>query len=276
MAQLSMNEMTTYRWSFEEDIAHYRAAGIEAIGVWRPKIVDYGEDKGVDLLAESGLEVSNLLWAGGFTGCDGRTQRDSIDDGHDAIRLAAELKAPCLVVYTGGRAGHTHNHARRLLKDALRELLPAAAEQRVTLAIEPMHEACAADCTFLTSIDDALMLIEACESPWLKLVFDTYHFGFDKGIVERLSRLAGQIAIVHLGDGKSPPEAEQNRTRLGDGRIPLKEIIASLSSAGYDGYYDVELLGEEIESADYRQLLEQSKQAFAQLASCSASSSAVL
>ena len=60
---LSMNEMTTYRWSFEEDVARYRAAGIGAIGVWRQKLSDFGEDKGVELLAESGLKVSNPPWA---------------------------------------------------------------------------------------------------------------------------------------------------------------------------------------------------------------------
>src|SRR5690349_19331128 len=38
MARLSMNELTTYRWSFEEDLRHYAAAGYEGIGVWREKI----------------------------------------------------------------------------------------------------------------------------------------------------------------------------------------------------------------------------------------------
>src|SRR5580692_4296145 len=128
MARLSMNEMTTYRWSFEEDVARYAAADIGAIGVWRQKLSDFGEDKGVELLAESGLEVSNLLWAGGFTGSDGRSVRDSIDDAAEAIRLAAELRAACLVVYSGSRHGHTHNHARRLVTDALAELLPLATE----------------------------------------------------------------------------------------------------------------------------------------------------
>ena len=33
----------------------------------------------------------------------------------------------CLVVYTGSRAGHTYNHARRLVKDALIELAAKAA-----------------------------------------------------------------------------------------------------------------------------------------------------
>ena len=123
MARLSMNEMTTYRWSFDNDVAEYRAAGIPAIGVWRQKLSDYGEEKGIELLAETGLPVSNLLWAGGFTGSCGHSFRESVDDAAEAIRLAAALKAGCLVVYSGGRAGHTHNHARRLLIEAMRELV---------------------------------------------------------------------------------------------------------------------------------------------------------
>ena len=268
MAQLSMNEMTTYRWSFEEDVAHYAAAGIRGIGVWRQKLADFGEDKGIELLADSGLEVSNLLWAGGFTASDGRNLQESIHDGLEAIRLAADLRAGCLVVYSGPRAGHTHNHARRLVKEALGKLLQAAAEQQVTLAIEPMHMGCAAEWTFLTTIEDALSLIDGFRSPWLKLAFDTYHFGGQPGILEQLRALAERIAVVHLGDCKSPPRLEQNRARLGDGTIPLKEIFATLSSAGYDGYYDVELMGEEIEISDYGDLIEQSKNAFAQLADC--------
>ncbi|HVC96715.1 MAG TPA: sugar phosphate isomerase/epimerase family protein [Pirellulales bacterium] len=270
MARLSMNEMTTFRWSFDEDVSHYVAAGISAIGVWRPKVSDFGEDKSIELLAESGLEVSNLLWAGGFTGSDGRNVRDSIEDGAEAIRLAAELRAACLVIYSGSRHGHTHNHARRLLTDALAELLPLAVEREVTLAIEPMNRGCAAEWTFLTSLDDAMALIDHFDSPRMQLAFDTYHLGGDPDLVERLGEAAQRIAVVHLGDGKSPPDHEQNRTRLGDGVIPLKEIVAALSSAGYDGFYDVELMGEDIESSDYVDLLEHSKQVFAQLLGCPA------
>ena len=270
MARLSMNEMTTYRWPFEKDVAEYAAAGIGAIGVWRQKLSDFGEEKGIELLAESGLKVSNLLWAGGFTGSDGRSQRESIDDGLDAVRLAHEMDADCLVVYSGGRAGHTHNHLRRLVKEAMRELAPLADDLNVTLAIEPMHLRCAAEWTFLTSIDAALELIDGLSMPRLKLAFDTYHFGQDDGVIKRLQTLAHRIAIVHLGDGKCPPEHEQNRTPLGAGIIALKEIVSALAAAGYDGYYDVELMGEEIETADYRDLLAQSKQAFAQLLGCPA------
>lgn len=266
MAHFSVNEMTTYRWSFEEDVSHYRAANIEAIGVWRQKLSDYGEEKGVELLAESGLAVSNLLWAGGFTGSDGRSYQESLKDAADAIRLAAQLKAGALVVYTGGRNGHTQNHARRLFQTALQALLPLAAELQVVLAIEPMHPGCAGEWTFLTSLDETQSLLAAADSPWVKLALDTYQFGHEPGLLDQLAALAGQIGIVHLGDSSSPPDREQNRQRLGAGKVPLRKIIAALRAGGYDGYYDVELMGEEIEASNYHDLLVCSKQTFDSLA----------
>lgn len=265
MARLSMNEMTTFRWSFEQDVANYAAAGIPALGVWRQKLSDCGEEKGIELLAHSGLKVSNLLWAGGFTGSDGRSFRESIDDAAEAIRLAAQMQADCLVVYSGARAGHTHSHARRLLKDALRELTPLAADFDLNLAIEPMHSGCACEWTFLTSLDDALALLDAVESPQLKLAFDTYHLGLEPNIVERIPQIVDRIAIVHLGDSKQLPDGDHNRSRLGEGTIPLAAIVSALESSGYRGYYDVELMGEEIEVVDYHDLLEHAKQAYARL-----------
>ena len=67
MPRLSMNEMTTFRWSFEEDVQRYREAGYPAIGVWRQKLADFGEERGIELLRDSGLAVSNLMWAGGLS-----------------------------------------------------------------------------------------------------------------------------------------------------------------------------------------------------------------
>ncbi|MGE0605676.1 MAG: sugar phosphate isomerase/epimerase family protein [Pirellulales bacterium] len=263
--QLSMSEMTTYRWSFEQDVAEYKAAGLSAIGVWRQKLSDFGEDRGIELLAESGLKVSNLLWAGGFTGSDGRTFRESIEDGLDAVRLAAAMQAKCLVVYSGARAGHTYNHAKRLLKDALGELLALAEETDVVLALEPMHAVFASEWTFLNNLDDALAALDVFNSPRLKLVLDTYHLGWDDGLPGRIAQLAPRIGLVQLGDGKTPPDGEHNRVPLGEGTLPLPAILKALQAAGYTGYCDVELMGEEIEAGNYADILRQSMQAFSQL-----------
>ena len=65
---LSINEVTTYRWSFDEDVRRYREVGIEAIGVWRHKLSDFGEQRGIEYLAESGLAVSSLFLGRWFHG----------------------------------------------------------------------------------------------------------------------------------------------------------------------------------------------------------------
>ncbi len=214
MPRLSMNEMTTFRWSFEEDVQHYRDAGIPAIGVWRQKLTDFGKERGIELLRESGLAVSNLMWAGGFTGSDGHTHRESIDDGLEAIRLTAALKSPCLVVYSGSRGGHTVNHARRLLITALKELSPVAQEFGVKLALEPMHTACSQEWTFLNGLDDTLNMLEQVGGGCVRLVFDTYHFGWQPEVLTQISRVGAanwrgasgrRQAAKRFGTDSQPP-----------------------------------------------------------------------
>jgi sugar phosphate isomerase/epimerase len=176
------------------------------------------------------------------------------------------MRAGCLIVYSGARAGHTHNHARRILKSALTELAPLAGDLGVTLAIEPMHPAVAADWTFLTSLEETLATLDVIGSPAVKICFDTYHLGQAPGVVERIPAIASQLALVQLGDAKSPPQEEPNRCCLGEGLIPLKEIVSALLRSGYDGFFEVELMGEEIEAADYNDLLAQSQKVFQELA----------
>jgi sugar phosphate isomerase/epimerase len=267
MERLSINEVTTYRWSFEDDVVNYRNAGIPAIGVWRQKVTDFGDEKAIELLTESGLKVSSLLWAGGFTGSDGRSFRDSIADGAEAIRLAGALQAPSLVVYSGARNGHTQSHARRLFANGLIQLLPLAAEMNVTLVVEPMHENCAGECTYLMSLAETCELLSTVGSPLVKLVLDTYHFGHGNDVLRQIRQVAHHIGLVHLADAAGPPENEQDRLPLGEGVLPLADIVATLSECGYQGYYDVELFGESIEGLDYHKLIADTRQVATQLLS---------
>ncbi len=255
MALFAINEMTTFRWSFEEDVQQYKNAGANAIGVWRQKLSDFGDERGAELLQESGLSVSSLSWAGGFTGSEGKSHQESIEDALEAIQLANTLEAQCLVVYTGPRGGHTHNHARRLAKSALERILPFAEELQVTLALEPMHPGCASEWTFLNDLDEALELVGALASPALRLVFDTYHLCHTPEIVNRLSEVAQHVALVQLGDARHQPAGETSRCQLGDGNLPIADTVSGLKEAGYQGPYELELMGEELEQTDYLQLI---------------------
>lgn len=138
-------------------------------------------------------------------------------------------------------------------------------ELDVVLAIEPMHSACAGDWTFLTTLEETVSIVQGLAHPYLKLTLDTYHLGHDPRLVEAIPAIAQHIAVVHLGDSKTPPCGEQSRQRLGAGTLPLRQIVAALAAAGYDGDYDVELMGEDIERMCYRELLRDCRRAFAEL-----------
>jgi sugar phosphate isomerase/epimerase len=265
MLELSMNEVTTFRWSFEEDIENYCRAGYRSIGVWRHKLSDEDEEQAVDTLVGSGLSVSSLACAGGFTGLGGVSFRESMDDAISALRLAARVQAGCLVVHPGGRNNHTSRHALRLLRMALDELLPTAEHYEVPLVLEPMHVACAASWTFLTDFERVSELVSQYSTPYLKLALDTYHFPWNESDRNILPEIAPHIGVVYLADRREPPSIDHDRCPLGRGQLPLADIVASLIEAGYDGPFDVRLMGTEIQPADYGSLLKQSQRVFAEL-----------
>jgi sugar phosphate isomerase/epimerase len=256
--RLSVAEVSTYRWSFEQDVQRYRQHGFSAMGVWRMKLADYGEAKAAEFLHEHGMRVSSLNWAGGFTGNDGRSFRDALHDALDAIETASLLKADSLVILSGGRSGHTRNHAKRLLMQALKELSEAGQAVGVRLAVEPMHIGCAQDFTFLTSIPDTLDVIAKLGQTNLGIVFDSYHLAQDDDVLTWLPSLVPLIRLVQLGDAKSAPMGEQNRCMFGEGNLPLSSMVRTMESAGYDGFYEVELVGEDVEHYGYDRLLQES------------------
>lgn len=268
MPRYSMNEQTTYRWSFDEDLLHIRNAGYDGIGIWLRKLIDFGAERAVDLIDESGLEVSSVSWAGGFTGADAATAKENIAASRDAIRLAAELRAECLVLYTGGRNGHTQRHSSRLVSTALDALLPIAEEHGVPLALEPMHPSCAHGWTFLTSLEETLRLVERHQSPALKVSLDTYHFTLAQTDETFLRELVPHLAVVHVGDYVEPRGIDLARVPLGEGESPLETTIPRLLNAGYDGFFDVKLLGPEIEFSDYHELLGRSLQTLGSFEPC--------
>ncbi|MGL4514531.1 MAG: sugar phosphate isomerase/epimerase family protein [Lacipirellulaceae bacterium] len=258
MPRLSMNQTTTYRWSFDEDLHHYSRAGYEGVGVWLRKAHDFGEERAVELVEEAGLAVSNVVWAGGFTGSDGASVAEALADTRRALRFAGALRAACLAVYSGGRNSHTQRHAARLLRTSLDALLPLAERVRVPLALEPMHAACAHEWTFLTSFAEALDLVREYDTPWLRLVYDTYHFPLATRHSGLLAEATPYIASVHLGDGHVGGAADNDRCALGEGTVPLAGLVRTLLDAGYDGWFDVELRGSAIGPAEYEHVVRDS------------------
>ncbi len=260
-----MSELTTYRWSLLDDVTQYSDAGIGAIGIWRPKLVEFGEERGIELLRDSDLAVSSVSWAGGFTGTNGHSLADAIDDATEALRLCADLGAKNLVIASGPRSGHTSNHARKLVVSALQELSPIAAAYGVGLVLQPMHRRFAREWTFLTSLDEMLDVLERVDSRYVQMVFDVYHLWQEPRIIERIPEIVPFIGAVQLSDWKESPQSENDRCLLGDGQIPLDQFVAALVGSNYDGYFDIQIWSEEVWQSNYIKVLARCQTAFESL-----------
>ncbi len=240
-SQISMSQMTTNRWSFLEDVVSYQQAGISRMAIWRPKLNDLGEELSAEVIRDTGMRVSSLGWAGGFTGANGHTFVEAVHDTRSAIVTAAALGAESLTIISGPQEAHIDSHARRLLIEGIAECLDFACEHGVTLAVQPMHPLFHRDWTFLHALDETLELLTQFDHPLLKLAFGTYHLWQEPNLLERLPAIVPLIASVQISDWKPNPRCDNDRALPGDGVIPLSSILQTLQDAGYGGSYEIEV-----------------------------------
>jgi sugar phosphate isomerase/epimerase len=260
MSRLAVNQITTNRWSFLEDLITFQSEGFEAAGLWRPKVVEFGEERAIELVRDLGLAVSSLSWAGGFTGAHGASFADAIDDARRALQTAGTMGAECLVLVSGPQAGHIQSHARRLLTEAVKALSDDAADRGVTLALQPMCSLFK-EWSFLQSLDDTLAVIDKSGGR-VRIAFDVYQLWHEPRLLERLPELAPLTAVVQLSDCNGAPRSEQDRCLPGDGLIPLTAIVRAFDEAGYGGYYELAVWSDELWQSDYRTLLRECRSRF--------------
>jgi len=262
LARLSINQVTTSRWSFLDDLISFRELGFEAAGMWRPKVAEFGEERAVELVRDLDLCVSSLSWAGGFTGSDGSSFFDAVDDARQALQLAAQLGAENLVLVSGGRGGHIDSHARRLIVEALKCMAESARDLGVALALQPIGDPAADDVSFLQTLDQTLEVIELFDRRVVRIAFDTFHLWREPRLLDRISELVPYLGVIQLSDSCKRHGTASSRCLPGDGQIPLTEIVHAFDEAGYGGYYELAVWSEDLWQTDYRDLLVEGRSRF--------------
>ena len=243
--KLSLSQLTTMRWSLQDEVLQLKALGYDGIGLWRPKVSGFGEDTAADVIREADLGVSSLSFAGGFTGRNGFSYRDAVADARDAICEAELLGAENLIVVSGARNHHTIRHSRRLVVDALSELSEFAMLHGVRLSLLPMHSFFAPTWTYLHTLDETLEMLDRINHPSVSLAFDTYHLWREPHLIERIPELVPFTGVVQVSDSRRAPQTDSDRCFPGEGRIPLTDIVGAFQQAGYDGYFDIQVWSDE-------------------------------
>ena len=253
--RLAVSQLTTLRWDLPEELCHCVEHGFDAISLWRTKVSDVGIGAARELLQQAGVRVSSLHWAGGFTGSDGQTFEESLADCHEAIDTAEQLDCPVLTLYPGTRGGHTLTHARRLVRQAVVDLAPAAATAGVTLALQPACEPEAPGGGFMSSLEETHGVIADVDQHHVGLALDLWSFADDPFLLNSWDLLVRHVRLVLVADRRGPPDFEQERLLPGAGRLPLDQCLRALADAGYQGDIEIDPVGEAVGQAGYEATL---------------------
>ncbi len=253
--RLSLNQATVKHLGLREAAALCARHDIPAIGLWRDRVAEAGLAEAVTAVRSAGLHVSSLCRGGFFTrpgpggpgpagpGPDGVAAARA--DNRAAVTEAAELGADTLILVCGGLVPGSRDLglARRMVADAIGDLVPFAQRLGVRLGIEALHPMFCADRCVIASLGEAVDLALTFPPDAVGVVVDTYHVWWDARLTAEIARAAGRITAYQVCDWvvPLPQDTMLGRGHLGDGVIDFGPVTAAVAAAGYAGYVEVEI-----------------------------------
>ena len=261
--RLTIGHYMLRRWSLEDDVRHLERLGFRSISLASTKLAAYGPARAVRLLRGSGLRVAHLGSYGRF-GTGARTIRRGLDEVRRALGWLHALDGDVLVVISGGRDGATWEEAARAYAEAYAALLPEATAAGIRLAIEVIHPL-RQDLSFISTLDDAREIAVRAGRRG-GYVLDFWHSGWERGLLEAIRRdAARRIHAVQVSDYKRLTMRTLDRALLGKGILPLRAMIRSLEEGGYRGWYEAEIISDDVERMGYERVLRHTRTAMARL-----------
>jgi sugar phosphate isomerase/epimerase len=248
--RLSLNQATVNKLTVAEAVDLCVRHDIPAIGLWREQVAAAGLGAAAAAVREAGLHVTSLCRGGFFTHAEPAARKAAIEDNRAAIAEAAALGADTLVLVSGGLVPGSRDItlARRLIADAIAELIPAAQAYGIRLGIEALHPVFAADRCVITRLGEALDLALQFPADAVGVVVDTYHVWWDAALLADIARAGERIVSYQVCDWILPLPANTllGRGHVGDGSIDFPPITAAVAAAGYQGYIEVEIFNETV------------------------------
>jgi sugar phosphate isomerase/epimerase len=242
---------------------------IPAIGLWRDRVAELGLARSAATVRAAGLHVSSLCRGGFLTHADPVARATALADNRAAITEAAELEADALILVSGGLVPGSRDLglARRMIADALGELVPVAQRLGVRLGIEALHPMFCADRCVISRLGEAIDLAQLFPADTAGVVVDTYHAWWDSELAADIGRAGDRIVSYQLSDWilPLPQDTLLGRGHIGDGYIDFEPISARVRAAGYTGYTEVEIFNQQIWDAPPDETAATVRQRFASL-----------
>jgi sugar phosphate isomerase/epimerase len=111
----------------------------------------------------------------------------------------------------------------------------------------------------INTLDQANSMAEYFNSEYVGVAVDVYHIWWDQNLKREILRCGknNNLFAFHLCDWRNPTRDLLNdRTIMGEGVIPIQEIIDFVKAAGFKGYNEVEIFSDQYWAEDQDQFLD--------------------
>lgn len=234
-----------------EELADVAMAGIPACGPAARRLESVPALPMQALLAQTGLRLGHAILPSPFT-----LTRPQLWEAETARAVAlvdrvAELGGALLVITTGPPGPLDFESAAATFRRAVGPLRNHADRRGVRIAVEVCNQL-RDDLGFLYTLRDALDLARECG---IAVCADLLWCRGERGLARTLGEGVGEIALVQVSDCVVGATSMPCRLVPGDGAMPLERLLGQLLEAGYEGSFDLELLGPEIDREGHGEAL---------------------
>jgi sugar phosphate isomerase/epimerase len=220
--------------TLDEDLALWAELGVDNVGLISPKLEPVGWDAAGHAVTAAGLVVSSMSCY--------------MDGIVPSVAFAADMGTGVLYTITGTAGATPWEEAAEAFCAQVAPHVARGRELGVRLALEPTNPL-RADVSFVHSVRDA---IDLARMAGMGIVVDFYSAWYERGLDELVRKNIDVVALVQLCDYKLGTFDMPNRCAVGDGDIPVERLLRLVLDAGYEGPFDLEILGPRIEEEGYR------------------------
>jgi len=224
-------------------VRSYATAGADAIGVWELKLPEGSDAEALELLAESGLGsaaaipvIPSIL---PLPLMDGPSEPQArVEAICASVHRLAPFRPSGIVCLTGP------GEDRDTVVEGLRVIADEGQRVGVRIGLEPINRIGGENWTMISSLGEAVELLDDADHSALGIQFDTWHLWNTPNVVEEIGEYADRFVGVHVADWRDPTRTWADRVLPGDGVAGLPTLLGALEAAGWDGYYDVEIFSD--------------------------------